>query len=121
VSKLPQTQGFWQTLSAWVTSGHIEIDRPKGSAHPHYPAMRYPLDYGYLRGVRADDGDNLDVWVGSQVARAIVAIVCTLDDVKRDAEIKALLGCTEEEMQIVLSFHNQDGQRAILVRRPVRE
>ncbi len=118
MSTLPRSQDFWQALSAWVALGPIEVDRPKGSTHPRYPALRYPLDYGYLQGVRAGDGDHLDLWVGSREDREVVGIVCTLDAVKRDVEIKVLVGCTEEEMQIVLDVHNEDGQRAILVRRP---
>lgn len=118
MSTLPRSQDFWQALSAWVASGPVEVDRPKGSTHLCYPTLRYPLDYGYLQGVRAGDGDHLDLWVGSRDDREIVGIVCTLDAVKRDAEIKVLLGCTEQEMQIILNIHNEDGQRAILVRRP---
>lgn len=45
--------------------------------------------------------------------------MCTVDAVKRDAEIKILLGCTPEEATIVLHFHNDGGQQsALLLLRP---
>lgn len=42
------------------------------------------------------DGSGIDVWVGSGEKR-IDAIICTIDLLKRDSEIKILIGCTEEE------------------------
>ena len=96
----------------------IVIDRPKGSAHPRYPHMIYPLDYGYLKDTSAMDGNGIDVWLGSDSSRRIDAIICTVDLVKRDSEIKLLIGCTEEEKQLALKKHN-DSQymKGILIRR----
>ena len=53
------------------------------------------------------DGEGLDVWLGSDPTRRITAILCTVDLIKRDSEIKLLIGCTEEEKNIVLRFHNR--------------
>ena len=39
------------------------IDRPLGSAHPKYPEMIYPINYGYVDGVFAGDGAEQDVYV----------------------------------------------------------
>lgn len=39
------------------------IDRPLGSAHPDFPEMIYPINYGYVNGVFADDGEEQDVYV----------------------------------------------------------
>ncbi|WP_420642132.1 inorganic diphosphatase [Candidatus Leptofilum sp.] len=38
------------------------IDRPMHSQHPEWQFV-YPLNYGYLPGVPAPDGDELDVYV----------------------------------------------------------
>lgn len=109
---------FWQMLDALAASGEIVIDRPKGSAHPRYPQMIYPLDYGYLQSASSMDGEGIDVWIGTDPQRRIDAIVCTVDMVKRDSEIKILIGCTEEQKQTVLAVHNDSpGMRGILVRR----
>ena len=39
------------------------VDRPAGSCHPHYPDMVYPINYGYVDGVTAADGEEQDVYV----------------------------------------------------------
>lgn len=40
----------------------VEIDRPLGSKHPQY-GLVYPVNYGYVPGVMAPDGEELDVYV----------------------------------------------------------
>ena len=39
------------------------IDRPMGSAHPDFPDMVYPINYGYVDGIFAEDGEEQDVYV----------------------------------------------------------
>ncbi len=105
-------------LDSLVQSAELVIDRPKGSTHPRYPSIVYPLDYGYLKGVASSDGADLDVWRGSLAEGRLDAVVCTVDLVKRDAEVKLLLGCTESEKAAIYDFHN-DGEfmAAVLLRR----
>jgi len=110
--------GFWMGLATLVSASRVVVDRPRGSAHPHMPAVIYPLDYGYLEGTTSGDGQDIDVWVGSLTKRDVTGVVCTVDANKRDAEVKILLGCSRSEMARVLSFHNQGGQTAILVAAP---
>lgn len=54
-------EAFWEALDVLLAGGEIVIDRPKGSAHPRYPHMIYPLDYGYLAGSASMDGGGIDV------------------------------------------------------------
>ncbi len=68
--------GFWANLDTLVASSSICVDRPKGTAHPEYPAHIYPLDYGYLEDTRAGDGGGIDVWIGSLPDRQARAVVC---------------------------------------------
>ncbi len=42
---------------------HAVIDRPLGSAHPKHPDIIYPVNYGYVPGVMAPDGDWQDVYI----------------------------------------------------------
>ena len=65
-------------------------------------------------------GGGIDVWVGSTGATRPDAIICTVDLLKRDAEIKILIGCSESEQQTILAFHNGESMRALLVRRDER-
>ena len=105
---------FWQSMSRLLTANTIVVDRPKGSAHPRYPQAIYPLDYGYLENTTASDGGGIDVWLGSlnsvgseKGTKTLTGILCTFDTLKRDAEIKLLIGCTEEDVRTIRVFHRE--------------
>jgi F420 biosynthesis protein FbiB-like protein len=108
---------FWRYLDQLVSESQIEIDRPKGSAHPAFPELIYPLDYGFLRNTTTVDGGGIDLFLGSRPEPLLDALALTVDLAKRDAEIKLLLGCTEAEKQIALDFLNGASMRACLVQR----
>jgi inorganic pyrophosphatase len=112
---------FWLKLDELIATCQWRIDRPKGTAHPRYPSFVYPIDYGYLEDTRSPDGGGIDIWVGSLPDRKVNAIVCTVDRVKRDSEVKLLIGCTAQEMQQILGVHNTGLQAAILIERPTEE
>ena len=115
----PLDDAFWAALDRLMASSRLVIDRPKGTAHPRYPDMMYPIDYGYLADTTAMDGGGIDVWAGSDPARGLDAVMVTVDMVKRDAEIKLLIGCTEEEKQLVWRLHNDsESMNGMLIRRP---
>ncbi len=109
---------FWEFLDRLIASSQITIDRPKGSRHPRHLEMVYPLDYGYLAGTNAADGDGIDLWRGSQPGNRLEAILVIVDLAKRDSEIKLLLGCTPAEIKTILAFQNQGEMRAELLKRP---
>ena len=108
---------FWKGVDGLVGAFEIKIDRPKGSTHPRYPNVVYPLDYGYLVATHSGDQDGIDIWIGSLEEHRVTAIVCTIDLDKSDAEVKILLGCTKSETQEILAFHNQGRQSGILIER----
>jgi inorganic pyrophosphatase len=111
---------FWHRLDELVRTCPVVIDRPAGSTHPRYADIVYPLDYGYLDGTTSGDGHGIDVWLGQAGLlpdRPVTAIITTLDFDKRDAEIKILIGCTPTEAQILLRFHNDGQQSALLIER----
>mgnify|MGYP002508979944 CR=1 FL=1 len=35
----------------------VTIDRPLGSYHPEHKDMYYPINYGYIEGIIAPDGE----------------------------------------------------------------
>jgi len=112
---------FWAMLDRLVDGARIVIDRPRGSAHPRYPHMIYPMDYGYLEGTKAMDGGGIDLWLGSG-ERRVNGVICTVDIMKRDSEIKLMIGCTEAEMQTALALHNDsEYMKGLLIRRPREE
>lgn len=110
---------FWNALDALVSASEIVIDRPKGSAHPKFPDFIYRVDYGYLKNTASMDGEGIDVWVGSG-ERKIDAIMCIVDLMKKDSEIKILIGCTEEEKREIYRTHNEtEHMKGILIRRQI--
>jgi inorganic pyrophosphatase len=109
---------FWKYLDQLVARSHLVIDRPKGSHHPFYEDVVYPLDYGYLAGTTSADGNGIDIWAGASDNAELSAVILTVDLHKRDAEIKILLGCTDQEIQTILKFTNTTCMRAMLVPKP---
>lgn len=108
---------FWHALDELVSGSEIVIDRPKGTAHPRFPHMIYQVDYGYLKNTASMDGAGIDVWVGTKEDKNADAIICTVDLMKKDSEIKILIGCTEEEKEIIYKVHNESQyMKGILIR-----
>ncbi len=108
---------FWDALDQLTADSEIVIDRPKGSAHPRFPNFIYPVDYGYLKGTASMDGGGIDVWLGTG-ERKLDAVMCIVDLMKRDSEIKLLLGCTEEEKAAIYQIHNETPyMKGVLIRR----
>ena len=73
--------------------------------HPRYPDALYPLDYGYLEYTYATDGRGIDVWLGAHGAKTLTGILCVFDTLKRDMEIKLLIGCSREDIHIFQQFY----------------
>jgi len=103
---------FWQSMARLLLTNSLAINRPSGSSHPRYPRVIYPLDYGYLENTTSSDGGGIDVWLGSlnvvkdkDGVKTLTGILCTFDTLKRDAEIKLLIGCSVEEIQVIRDFH----------------
>ena len=111
-------ESFWKAVDSLVLESEIVIDRPKGSHHPRYPEIVYPVDYGFLKNTTAMDGSGIDVWRGTETSGKIDAIVCTVDLRKKDSEIKILVGCNAAEKALIMDFHNRSElMKAILIER----
>ncbi|SEA21116.1 Acetyltransferase (GNAT) family protein [Lachnospiraceae bacterium NK3A20] len=70
------------------TTVTVTVDRPLGSYHPEYKDMYYPINYGYIEGVMAPDGEEQDAYilgvnepVGKFIGK-IIAIVYRKDDIE---------------------------------------
>ncbi len=108
---------FWNAIDELVNSSEIVIDRPKGSVHPRYPDFVYSVDYGYLKDTTSMDGGGIDIWVGSG-EKTVDAVMCIVDLMKRDSEIKILIGCTEAEKREVYKIHNETQyMKGLMIRR----
>lgn len=92
----------------------VVVDRPLGSAHPHHPDIVYPVNYGYVPGVLAGDGDEQDAYilgVGEPVAEftgRVIAIVHRFDDVEEKWVVAPEgLRFTKEEIEARVAFQEQ--------------
>ena len=116
--KIADNPGFWRMLDEMIEQSNIVIDRPKNSRHPNHPEYIYPVDYGYLEGTFSMDGEGIDLWLGSLPEQKLTALFVTVDLVKRDSEIKLLIGCSDEEIALIDHFFNgYDTMKGLLVYR----
>lgn len=66
----------------------VIVDRPLGSTHPQHKNIRYEVNYGYVPGVKAGDGEEQDAYilgVDEPVAEfqgVVIAILHRADDVE---------------------------------------
>lgn len=72
-------------IGATVT---VTVDRPLGSYHPEHKDMYYPVNYGYIKGITAPDGEEQDVYIlgvdkpVSKFTGKVIAIVHRYNDVE---------------------------------------
>ncbi|PKM64895.1 MAG: Inorganic pyrophosphatase [Firmicutes bacterium HGW-Firmicutes-20] len=109
---------FWQKLDTLFFSSKLVISRNKGDVHPKYHNLVYPVSYGYLEDTFNQEQEGIAVYRGSGLASSISTIVIAADILKKDIDVKLLVGCTQAEEEEILRFLNQtDFQKTILVRR----
>lgn len=66
----------------------IRMDRPIGAVHPKHPDLTYPINYGYVPGLTAPDGEEQDAYVlGVDVPLEVftgrfIAVIHRFDDVE---------------------------------------
>lgn len=41
----------------------VIVDRPLGTYHPEHKDLYYPLNYGYIEGIMAPDGEEQDAYI----------------------------------------------------------
>jgi len=104
--KISSNKAFWALLDKLVVENRLVVDRPRGTHHPKFPDCVYPLDYGFLEGTKSTDNAGIDVWRGRSPGLGVVAVIVTVDHLKKDVEIKLLLDCSQEDIHTVQRFHN---------------
>ena len=89
---------------------HVEVDRPMGYLHGD---IRYPINYGYIPGMLAADGEEQDAYilgVAEPIAAfdgRVVGAVCRRNDVE-DKLVVAPEGMVFHQGQIAQSVHFQE-------------
>ncbi len=91
----------------------VTMDRPLGSKHPKHGFV-YPVNYGYLEGVKAPDGEDLDAYVlgvlepvpkASGIVRAIIHRIDDDDDKLVVLPLNAEM--SNDEIEEAVSFQEQ--------------
>ena len=92
----------------------VKIDRPLGSCHPKHPDIVYPVNYGYIPGVMAPDGEEQDAYIVGvtepvqEFFGKVIAIIHRFDDVEEKwvvAPIDSIF--TKEEIMERVAFQEQ--------------
>lgn len=66
----------------------VTVDRPMGSYHPKHKDIYYPINYGYIEGVMAPDGEEQDAYIlgvdkpVEKFIGKVIAIIHRLDDIE---------------------------------------
>ena len=66
----------------------VTVDRSKGSRHPVYKDLCYPINYGYIDRVMAPDGEEQDAYIigidepVKKFTGKVVAIIHRKDDIE---------------------------------------
>lgn len=66
----------------------VTVDRAMGTYHPEHPDMYYPINYGYINGIIAPDGEEQDAYIigvdkpVQEFTGKIIAIIHRNDDVE---------------------------------------
>lgn len=92
----------------------VTVDRPLGSYHPKHKDIYYPINYGYIEGIIAPDGEEQDAYilgVNEPVAEfkgKIIAIIHRFDDVEEKWVVAPEnMSFTREEIMEQVHFQEQ--------------
>lgn len=92
----------------------VVVDRPKESRHPEHPDMIYPINYGYIEGTIAADGEEQDAYILgvdepiAEFVGRVIAVIHREDDVE-DKWVVAGENSkfTEEQIRNLTDFQEQ--------------
>jgi inorganic pyrophosphatase len=118
MNNLENNAYFWQKIDTLYFSNRLVIAREKGSSHPKYHNLIYPVDYGYLEDTQIEQSEGIAVYKGSGSDYMVTTLVVAADILKKEIDVKLLVGCSPSEEEDILRFLNQtDFQKSVLVRR----
>ena len=100
----------------------VTVDRPLGSFHPKYPDIYYSVNYGYIEGIIAPDGEEQDAYIlgitepVETFTGRVVAIIRRRDD----AEDKWVVApdeiiLTKKEIEALTHFQEQYFDTEIII------
>ena len=92
----------------------VTVDRPLGTCHPKHPDIFYSVNYGYIKGILAPDGEEQDAYLlGVEVpvktfTGTVAAIIHRRDDVEdKWVVVPEGLRLTKDEIENAVRFQEQ--------------
>ena len=91
----------------------VKVDRPLGSYHPKHDDIYYTVNYGYIEGIMAEDGEEQDAYIlgidnpVEEFTGKVIAIIHRIDDVE-DKWIVAPDGVAFTEKEIAQAVNFQE-------------
>lgn len=100
----------------------VTVDRPLGSFHPEWPRLRYPVNYGFVTGILAPDGEDQDVYILGvdrplqRFTGPVIAIIRRRDDAEEKwVAAPEGMAFSKEEIARQVRFQEQYFQSEILM------
>ncbi len=90
----------------------VTMDRPLGSTHPKHGFV-YEVNYGYIAGIKAPDGEDLDAYLlgvtePTQVAEGVCIAIAHRRDNDDDKLIVLPEGVSMTDDEIMSAIHFQE-------------
>ena len=91
----------------------VIVDRPLGTYHPKHQDIYYSVNYGYIEGIIAPDGEEQDVYIlgvdepVKEFVGKVIAIIHRIDDVE-DKWVVAPENVAFTKEEIINKVHFQE-------------
>ena len=92
----------------------VTVDRPLGTAHPKHPNIRYPVNYGFIEGITAGDGEEQDAYILGvnepikEFSGKVIAIIHRFDDIEEKLVVAPEgISFTKDEIMQQVNFQEQ--------------
>lgn len=92
----------------------VKIDRALGTYHPKHPDLFYPVNYGYVEGIMAPDGEEQDAYIlgveepVEEFTGRLTAVIHRKDDVEdKWVVVPESMHFTEEDIRRQVWFQEQ--------------
>jgi len=92
----------------------VIVDRPLGTFHPKHKDIYYSVNYGYISGVMAPDGEEQDAYIlgvhepVAEFVGRVIAIIHRFDDIEEKWVVAPEnISLTKEEIMKQVAFQEQ--------------
>ena len=92
----------------------VVVDRPLGTYHPKYKDLFYSVNYGYVEGIFAADGEEQDAYILGvnepikEFTGKIIAVIHRFDDVEEKLVVVPTdVSLTKEEIMRQVYFQER--------------